>query len=156
MLTVADAGSDTPPIYLQVAPPQKKYVRSAVDATITSRSICCSLVRCVAASLTSVGRGKSFKPCNRCGAVNVAPRTGTRSKEPYLTLAQYRRQQGKVKPSEFVAPRPLRVWRGPCGERCLSPSILQVLFGALFSRAQLLEGGRQVLAVGARVVPAPQ
>jgi molybdenum cofactor sulfurtransferase len=85
MLTVADAGADTPPIYLQ-----------------------------------------SFKPCNRCGAVNVAPRTGTRSKEPYLTLAQYRRQQGKV------------------------------LFGALFSRAQPLEGGRQVLAVGARVVPAPQ
>ena len=37
-----------------------------------------------------------FKPCNRCGVVNVEPRTARRHREPYLTLAQYRRSQGKV------------------------------------------------------------
>ena len=39
---------------------------------------------------------RAFKPCNRCGIVNVDTGTAKRHREPFLTLAQYRRTQGKV------------------------------------------------------------
>ena len=39
---------------------------------------------------------RAYKPCNRCGVVNVDTATAERHREPFLTLAQYRRAQGKV------------------------------------------------------------
>ena len=39
---------------------------------------------------------RGFQLCNRCGVVNVHTRTAVRLREPFLTLANYRRVQGRV------------------------------------------------------------